>query len=222
MNRPLHSASWCVDGHVTCTECGADRPDELATGGTPTPCPVCGATAITIQLSGVAEAVSSASGMLTKALRPGQTRGWQDRWQLIQDDLARQLLPRTEPLTDDSIRQARHELHSLFVQAYNLRDALIEEAGIPLGKMKSAITNEPALALLADMANLDKHGRLKRRPWSGDVPRVVDVHGVTGSGVAEWSLKMTVGHKGNQRDGLEIAKSGVASWHRVLSSWKLI
>ncbi len=208
--------------HVTCTECGSDRPDELATVGERTRCPVCVWTAITIHLSAVAQGMSSASGKLTMALRPGKTRGWQQRWQLIQDDLARQLLPRTEPLTDDSIRQAHHELQSLFVQAYNLRDALTEEAGIPLRKMKSAIANEPALALLADMANLDKHGRLKSRPWSGDVPRIVDVQGVTGSGVAHWGLKVAVELKGIQRDGLEIAQSGIASWHRALSDWKLI
>jgi hypothetical protein len=206
---------------VTCTDCGSDRPDELATGGERTPCPVCGGTAITVHLSAVAEAVSSASGMLTMALRPGQTRGWQDRWQLMQDDLARQLLPRTEPLTDNSIRRAHAELQLLFVQAHHLEDALMSEAGIPLDKVKSAKTAEPVLALLEDLANLDKHVHLDRHPRSGEVPRVVDVYGVTGSGVTSWSLKVTIEHKGTQQDGLEIAQSAIASWHRVLSGWKL-
>jgi hypothetical protein len=58
-----------------------------------------------------------------------------------------------------AINAANHRLQSFYIQAYHLKDALKSAPAI-----EPAIAADPALALLADLANLDKHSRLNRPP----------------------------------------------------------
>jgi hypothetical protein len=111
-------------------------------------------------------------------------------------------------------------------QTYHLKDALKREAvatGVTGGVVEAAISSDPALALLADLANLDKHGMLDHPPRSGHVPAITAVEGqsldVPPGG---WRLHLTVDHGGKIMDGLEIAQAAVDGWRRYLAAWGLI
>jgi hypothetical protein len=66
------------------------------------------------------------------------------------------------------------------------------EGAVAGGTVEQAITSDPNLALLADLANLDKHFKLSRAPRSGDVPTIT-VKGVQpGSGEGGWRLEATI------------------------------
>jgi hypothetical protein len=97
--------------------------------------------------------------------------------------------------------------------------------------IEAAVTGDPDLALLADLANLDKHSKLNRPPGSGAVPRVSFGSGAVprvsfqavqaGSGEGGWRLVMTIQHQGKVLDGLDFARAAVAAWERHLKAWKL-
>ena len=137
------------------------------------------------------------SGSLSMELTPAaQVRDWRQRWLEIQSHLRRLCAPHSETLSGESIQTANHELQSFFVQAYHLKDSLIEDAnttGISRTTIESAIKQDAHLSLLADLANLDKHGKLSRPPRSGDVP-VMSVSGVSNKAEG-WHLSLMVQHK---------------------------
>lgn len=210
---------------VSCPECGAERPAELAQTAPRPPCPECGARGIAIRL-GIADEVNVVDE-LTVGMSPGdQSRGWHRRWRDTQKALHRLTEPRTAQLSGDAILEARRELLAFYVHAYHIKDALKAESGsIGLSgqTIEEAITAEPALALLADLANLDKHLNLNRPPRSGDVPQIADATGLQGgSGKGGWHLYQPIVHRGQERDGLEIAEDAVAAWGRVLTGWSLL
>jgi hypothetical protein len=135
------------------------------------------------------------------------------------------LKPQTGDCSGDAIHAARHRLHSFYIQAYHLKDALKEEeasTGVPKATVENAITSEPALSLLADLANLDKHGNLNQPPRSGHVPQIVGAAGTSSSEKAGWRLDLEIRHDGNPLDGLEVAEDAVAAWRRVLIGWGLL
>jgi hypothetical protein len=117
------------------------------------------------------------------------------------------------------IQNANHNLHSFFVQAYHLKDSLIQDAGTT-GVPKTTIEADLHLALLADLANLDKHGKLGGSPRSGDIP-TWKVSGVS-EGDAGWRLSLTIRHKSKTLDGLNFAAEVVSAWKTHLSQWGLI
>ncbi len=163
------------------------------------------------------------SASLSMELTPGaQARDWRQRWIEIQEDVKRLLAPHSEPLSAASIQNANHDLHSFFVQAYHLKDSLKKDAGttgVSKTTIEDAITADPHLALLADLANLDKHGKLRDPPRSGDIP-TWEVSGVS-DGDAGWRLSLTIRHKGKTHDGLNFAGEAVSAWERHLSRWGL-
>jgi hypothetical protein len=160
-------------------------------------------------------------------LKPGdQSRGWRRRWEQAHRELEALLAPSTEPMSADSIHAARHRLHSFYVQTYHLKDALIAEeasTGVSRELIEKAITDDPDLALLADLANLDKHGKLTKPPRSGHVPIIRSVEGdAEDSAMRGWRLRLTVDHGGSSLDGLDIAQEAIDAWRRTLASWGLI
>lgn len=185
------------------------------------PCPECGERGVAIGVT-VTTRLALDDSSLEAALTPGeQKRTWERRWQDAQDHLARLLNPRTEPLISAAIHAAHAELQAFYTQTYHLKDSLKEASGttgVRSQIIENAITNDPDLALLADLANLDKHGRLSKKPRSGHTPQVLSVRGITGSGSAwgGWLLEVVIEHGGNHIDGLEAAKHSLAAWQRAL------
>jgi hypothetical protein len=165
------------------------------------------------------------SSSLSMELVPGtQARDWRQRWIGIQEHLKRLRAAHPEPMSAASIQNANHDLQSFFVQAYHLKDSLKQDAGttgVPETTIENAITADPHLALLADLANLDKHGKWdpRKKPRSGDVP-TWDVSGVS-DGDAGWRLSLTIRHKGKTHDGLSLAGDVVSAWERHLNGWGL-
>ena len=186
-----------------------------------TPCPICGSMSRQIRVTCTENLKFTAS--VSAELTPGtQARDWRQRWIEIQEHLKRLLAPHSEPMSAASIQNANHDLQSFFVQAYHLKDSLILDAGttgVLETTIEDAITADPHLALLADLANLDKHGKLTKPPRSGDIP-TWDVSGVSDRD-AGWRLSLTIRHKGETHDGLNFAGKAVSAWERHLSQWGL-
>jgi hypothetical protein len=165
------------------------------------------------------------SGNLSTELTPAaQVRDWRQRWLEIQSHLTRLCAPHSEILSGESIQTANHELQSFFAQAYHLKDLLIEDAnttGISRTTIEDAIKQDARLSLLADLANLDKHGKLSKPPRSGEVPVVGPVSGVSNKAEG-WHLSLKVQHKGATLDGLTVAAEAVAAWEIHLRQWGVI
>jgi len=207
---------------VFCSGCGSplDQPANLPVEER-TPCPICGSMSRQINVTCTDKVKFTDS--LSMELTPGtQARDWRQRWIEIQEHLKRLLAPHSEPMSAASIQNANHDLHSFFVQAYHLKDSLIHDAGttgVRATTIENTITADPHLALLADLANLDKHGKLSKAPRSGDIP-TWDVSGVS-DGDAGWRLSLTIRHKGKTHDGLSLAGDVASAWERQLNGWGL-
>jgi len=163
------------------------------------------------------------------SLRPGdQGRTWKRRWKDAQADLDRLLVPRPGPLDGDAIHAANKDLQAFYVQTYHIKDSLKNDSastGVSGKRIEDEINNNPDLALLADLCNLDKHGKLMKPPRSGDVPKIVSVEGSTvsdASGSGGWRLDVEIEHKGNRLDGLDVAKRSIAAWRSALKKWNLM
>jgi hypothetical protein len=158
-----------------------------------------------------------------------QELSWERRWQDPQDHLNRLLAPRPGAPSADAIHAAHKDLQAFYVQTYHLKDSLIDASattGISRQKVESEINNNPDLALLlADLANMAKHGHLSRPPRSGHVPAIVRGRGTTGSSVSAsggWRLDVVIEHLGHELDGLDVAKCAIATWEQALKRWNLL
>jgi hypothetical protein len=212
-----------IPSAVSCPRCGARWPAEFAHTVPRPACPDCGATGVGIAYSlTLAEEIDIADE-LTASLRPtDQSRGWQRRWTELQRDLDRLHEPRTVQLSGEAIQGARQELQSFYIQAYHLKDALKLEEPSLASAVESAISSDPMLALLADLANVEKHFQLSNEPRSGDVPSI-EVQGTqAGSGKGAWRLEATILHHAKRLDGLEVARAAIESWRRHLTAWDLL
>jgi hypothetical protein len=160
---------------------------------------------------------------VSAALTPGDhERDWKRRWEEAERGLARIKQPRTGDLSAEAVNAAHQELQSFFIQTYHLKDALKADGSVPQNDVEQAITNDADLALLTDLANLDKHFKLNRDARSGDTPVIGPAQGVTTSDWSGWQLSLPITHGGNVRDGLEVAEAAVEAWRRHLKRWRLI
>ncbi len=214
------SGSDPVPNVTTCSVCGAPWPPEGSPGG----CPECGATSKTVYIE-VADELNLADALETKATPGDQSQDWKGRWADLTRDVERLEAPRDSELSNDNILSAARELLSFYIRAYHLKDALRADStshGVTKNQIETAIDNDADLALLADLANLDKHLKLDRDPRSGDVPVIGPAHGIrAGSGEAGWRLEMEITHRGQVHDGLLVARASVEAWRRLLTSWGL-
>jgi hypothetical protein len=203
-----------------CSSCGRDRSgDAGATDDPHTPCPDCGTTALTYQVQ-INESIS-ATDSLSFELDPGQQdRDWQMRWDIIQRTLNEVTAPRTEECSSGAVHYAQQRLFDFLVQAYHLKDALKAEAAVPPQDVESAISNSPSLALLADLANQDKHGKLNHSPRSGSVP--TNFKATARSGTGAWRLVVTFEHNGATVNAIDLAERIVVEWRDLLRGWGLI
>lgn len=207
-------------GSVTCGNCGAVRPDELApppVTETP-PCPACGDSGIILRVKSKETLVITQDGSLGLGIE--HAREWQHVWLGIED--ASILRTQNGKITAAAVADARRELEHVFNECLNLRDYLDTNPTVPITKRQIdvAIDAHPMLALTVDIANTTKHAVLKRRLHSGHPPKIVAVSGaVTSEG---WMLRMEIEHGGNTLDGVTVATEAVAAWRSLLLSWGLL
>jgi hypothetical protein len=209
---------------VTCAKCNAPREVALIRGSAPyPPCANCGSQELNAAIW--AEDTATCTESIALDVTPdSQARNWRQRWEVIQSDLRRLQASRVEMPSSECIIQGRHELHSFYVQAYHLKDALIQDAaaiGVTKATIEAAMTSNPNLALLADLANLDKHGALTRPPRSGTVPVIKTVSGKFSPGMP-WRLNVEIQHGAITVDGLDFAARAVAALGSLLHSWGLV
>ncbi len=129
-------------------------------------------------------------------------------------------------MSAETIHSLSHRLQSLFIQTYHLKDSLKAASsshGISHAAIEAAISQDADLALIADLANLDKHGNLNRTPRSGHVPKLLSAEGMSAGSVSQgWRLILSIAHAGTIRDGLDVARAAVHAWERRLAGWGLI
>ncbi|MFN0303383.1 MAG: hypothetical protein ACKVQU_23840 [Burkholderiales bacterium] len=127
-------------------------------------------------------------------------------------------------MSGNAINSAHHRLQSFFIQLYHLKDTLISDPKSGLSKtvVESAISTDPRLALLADLANLDKHSRLTRPPRSSDVPVIGSAKGQAPGSGGGWRLRLEIIHQGRTRDGLDVAGEAMDAWRNQLHAWGII
>jgi hypothetical protein len=181
-----------------------------------------------VALRGTVRAYSGMRGSLTTRLIPAdQKRGWKQKYHEAERELQELLAPKTSARSASAVTAAQHKLHAFYVQTYHIKDALIADAASTgrSGKtVENAITSDPTLALLADLANLDKHDHLTKPPRSGGVPVIESVGGTSGhdSQPETWRLDMVIKHNGKTLDGLHVAEDAVIAWRKLLTGWGLI
>lgn len=209
---------------VVCSSCGADRPPELATTSERPPCPHCGGTALTFNVA-IEESVSVTAHCSSELVPGNQARDWKQRWKVLQEDLQVISSPCTEVMSSDSIHSAMQRLCSYFIHAYHLKDALKEAApglGLTASDIEDAITNDPRLALLADLTNLDKHTNLTKPPRSGSAPVIQQTSGVDNSMRSGWNLSAKIEHGTVVLDGMTVAQNATDAWREKLTAWGII
>lgn len=206
----------------TCSKCGASRPAADKTARLP--CPYCGGTSLTISMS-FEESMSISDRYLAELVPGNQARDWKQRWRLIQKEVQIVCYPHTDAMSGELIHASLQHLFSFFIHAYHLKDALKDaapELGLKPSDIEDAITNDPRLALLADLVNLDKHTRLTKPPRSGSVPIIEQISGTDNSDGDGWQLSVKIRHGSSIHDGLVIARNAVTAWQEKLTEWRLI
>lgn len=211
---------------VKCAGCGTNRPAEIASMQVRPACPKCGEKGLNISVSFEDAASLEVTDSISSALFPAQQdRDWNIRWMLINNEIKEILSPIFEPMSATLIHAAHQKLCSFFIQAYHLKDALKGAApGLRLRPedVEEAINNDPRLALLADLANLDKHFKLSRPPRSGHTPVFEQIHGVDSESGNGWRLVASIKHGSLLLDGIAVAQDVIAAWNEKMRSWNLI
>lgn len=206
---------------VTCSKCGTPRLSELSETLKRPPCPQCGGTALNIGVSMV-ESLSVSTRCSAELIPGNQTRDWKQRWNQIQKELQSVSALRTEMMSGENVHAWVQQLFSFFIQTYHLKDALKDTApslSLSPSTIEKAISSDPRLALLADLANLDKHFKLTKPPRSGFEPSIKQVSGVDSTTGDGWYLSVKIEHGTAILDGLTIAADAVAAWQEKLSAW---
>ncbi|MEQ8693974.1 MAG: hypothetical protein RIC85_01425 [Gammaproteobacteria bacterium] len=152
-------------------------------------------------------------------MRPRDTdRNWRRRWEELETEWSSIDQPIIETMSGVAINTSNHRLQSFFIQAYHLKDSLKSVAPA----IESTISADPILALLADLANLDKHSHLNRPPRSGDVPVIVSVSGEESGAGGGWRLCLEIRHKGKTLDGMDVARRVMNAWRTYLKGSGLL
>jgi hypothetical protein len=125
-------------------------------------------------------------------------------------------------MSADAVHQAVQDFMSFFGLAYHLKDALkaASPQGLQGSAAESAVSNDPTLALLADLANLDKHFVLSKPPRSGDSPSLGELRSTTTAD--GWRVEMPIHHRGGVIEGTALAEDVVKAWDVHLRGWGLI
>jgi len=92
----------------------------------------------------------------------------------------------------------------------------VQNGAAPKKFVEAAIDASPNLALLADLANMDKHRRLNKPPGSGEVPVIDGPAAQASDNSATWRLIETIRHKGQRIYALTFANSVIDAWRKSL------
>jgi hypothetical protein len=158
------------------------------------------------------------AGSIAVAMTPQDSAGnWRQRWHGIQRDVELVTANIAGTMSGDAIKTARDRLLDFYVRTYHLKDALIVEGAVPNGTLEAMISADADLALLADLANLDKHGRLTRRARSGVVPIIREVKGEGSSDGSGWRLVVDIDHGTRFVEGVAFARRAVDAWSNQLT-----
>lgn len=198
-----------------CAGCGKPRCDQA---GLPAaeraPCLDCGNTALNWTVH--AWDTVTATATVSASLRPGdQSNDWRKRWATLEADLTKVTGVLTIPLSSESIRTAERELMQFLGSCYHLKDILKADQVLPSKDVEHAITNTPALALLADLANLDKHHVLTNDPRSAHKPVYQERTGSTATG-GGWTVHVMFEHGPSLVDAAKVARDAMAEWRAFL------
>ena len=145
----------------------------------------------------IEESISVSVHCFAELVPGNQSRDWNQRWKLVQDEIQLICSPHTEVMSGESIHASLQQLFSFLIHAYHLKDALKDAApglGLKPADIEDAITNDPRLALLADLANLDKHMKLTKPPRSGCAPAIAQISGADSSTGNGWRLVANITH----------------------------
>ena len=208
---------------ISCSNCGETLDPSWAQIKDRPPCPTCGRKGVSLAISIVEEI--NIAGSISVGMEPAHTRRtWQQRWHELKLDHTQLNALHDETMSGIAINAAHHRLQSFFIHAYHLKDALIKDQSIGLEKsvIEGTITNSPILSLLADLANLDKHSQLDRKPRSGSIPTILSVKGHLPSHGDGWRLCVNISHNEVILDGIDIANNVMNEWRTRLESWNLI
>lgn len=144
----------------------------------------------------------------------------------LQREWAEISAPMTSTMSGNAINSAHHRFQSFLVQCYHLKDALRNDpnSGVEKDAVESAINADPRLALLADLANLDKHFQHdpRRPPRSGDVPEIAEVREEEPGSGGGWRVRVQIKHRGKSRDGFDVAGQAMEAWREHLERWGLL
>jgi hypothetical protein len=188
------------------------------------PCPNCGGTGLTFGVISN-ETIALSDHLISEFILGNQERDWHQRWKLIEEGIQRISMPLTETRSRNSIHDALEQLFSFLIQTYHLKDALKAAAlglGLKEAEIEDAITNDLRLAVLADLANLDKHGKLTKPPCSGHIPIIEQTSGIDDTTGKGWKLVVRIKHGTSMLDGLTVARDAVFAWREKLTVWGLI
>jgi hypothetical protein len=171
----------------------------------------------------------SLTGQLDVEFRPAdQVRDWKRRWKELERKSAELQKLRSGGMSGDSVQAARDELHTFYISCYHLKDSLKHEASttrVKKQKVENAISANPALSLVGDLANLDKHAALNAKkypPKTGHVPTIGSATGSASTSGEGWRLNLPIVHNGRTLDGLTVAQQAVDAWREVLTGWGLL
>ncbi len=209
---------------VTCSTCGASRQLELSEISERTPCPQCGTTVLRFGAL-IEESMSVSVQWVTEVIPRNQVRDWKQRWNQVQIDFQLVSTLSTETTSAEAIHAWSQRLFSFFIHAYHLKDALRDAAsslGLTASDIESAISNDQRLAVIADLANLDKHSQLTRPPRSGYKPEIVQISGLDTSAGNGWILSVKIKHGSVILDGIAVARDAVTAWQEKLTSWGVV
>ena len=122
----------------------------------------------------------SLTGHLDMEFRPAdQARDWKRRWKEIERKAAELQEPRSDGMSGNTLQAAGDELHTFYISCYHLKDSLKHEAsttGVSKRAVEDAVNADPALSLVGDLANLEKHASIdakKHPPKTGTCRRSV-------------------------------------------------
>jgi len=118
--------------------------------------------------------------------------------------------------SSSGILDAERDLLEFIGSCYHLKDILKADNVLPLGvDIEQWINDTPALALLGDLANLDKHHVLNKAARSGRKPVYVGHKGTTeGTG---WRVVVEFEHAGQLVDAAKVARNAMDAWRSFLT-----